>query len=242
MNSGSPSPLRVFFGVDRNSVRRSALSSLARHTSHDTVLIATTGSKPAMNDTSISKDLDQEDIDGLSKVVHDLGGRHLDLVLHGSPGGLDAAGELVFLLRSRYESIRAIVPNTALSAMTLMTLVCDAAIMPDSARLGATNDPGGPYITSDQAADWLAHNCEPSDVDRRIDAATVLFADDDQARSPITAAHANDLGLPFHVVGERSGIGAELQPLGEFVDRAFRRRPIVKLILSHRGVYYAVEA
>lgn len=242
MSSTSSSQRRAFFGVDRNAVQRSALSNLARHTSHDTVLIATTGSDLTANDPSISKDLNQEDIDGLSKVVHDLGGRHLDLVLHGSPGGLDAAGELVFLLRSRYESIRAIVPNTALSAMTLITLVCDAAIMPDSALLGATDDQGGSHISPDQAADWLAHNRKPSDVHRRIDAATLLFTDDDEARSPITAAHANDLGLPFHIIGERSGIGAELQPLGEFVDRAFRKRPIVKLILNHRGVYYGVEA
>ena len=242
MSSSSPSPLRAFFGVDRNAARRSALSNLARHTSHDTVLIATTESNPAVNDTSISKDLDENDIDGLSKVVDDLGGRHLDLVLHGSPGGLDAAGELVFLLRSRDKSIRAIVPNSALSAMTLITLVCDAAIMPDSALLGATDDRDGPQISSDQAADWLAHNCEPTDVDRRIDAAALLFTNDDEARSPITAAHANDLGLPFHVVGQRSGIGAELQPLGEFVDRALRGHAIIKLILNHRGVCYGVEA
>lgn len=237
-----PSPATARFGIDRALARRSALADLARHTSHDTVLIAAADTTSGMQPRSIFKNLTREDIDGLSRVVHGLGSRHLDLVLHGSSGGLDAAGELVFLLRSRYDSMRAIVPNAALSVMTLITLVCDSAIMPDTARLGVADDLGGPHIAPDQATDWMAHNCNRTDIERRIDAAATLFADEDSARSPITAAHASNLGLPFHVVGERSGIGAELQPIGKFVDRTFRARPLVKLILDHRGVYYTVEA
>jgi hypothetical protein len=233
--------LSTRFGVDHGTRRRAALANLARHTSHDTVLFASAKTSRYLRGEPAADHLTRKDIDGLSIVIRDLCGGHLDLVLHGSGGGLEAAGELVSLLRGRYDSIRALVPDTALSVMSLIAFVCDSVIMPETALLGVAEDPHDPHIASGEAADWVARNCSRPDLSQRIDLTTTMFNQDEGSRSPITAAHARELGLRINLVGDRSGIGADLDALGRPIDEAFRAQPLIKLIENHRGTFYAVE-
>ena len=242
MNLPPANRLRTRLGVDRTTPRASALANLARHTSRDTVLIASVISWAGAAGESGEGRFTSEDVDGLSTVVHEPGTRHLDLVLHGSGSGLGAASELVSLLRGRYDSIRALVPESALSIMSLIALSCDTVITPETALLGASEAPHEAYISSAEAADWLARRCTQPDLSHRVELAKLIFSEEESSRSPITASHARDLGLRIHVVGDRSGIGLDLEALGQAIGDAFRRDTLIKIIESHRGAFYSVEA
>jgi hypothetical protein len=217
------------------------LANLARHTSRDTVLIASASSSSYRHGESTAAHLTSEDVDGLSVVVHHLGARDLDLVLHGSGGGLVAAAELVSLLRGRYDSIRALVPDAALSVFSLIAFVCDTVIMPETALLGVSDDPHEPRITSAEAADWVTRHCTEKKPLQRIAVATAMFEEDEGFRGPMTASHARELGLEVDLVGDRSGIGSDLAALGQPIDEAFGTDTLVKIIENHRGTYYAVK-
>lgn len=228
-------------GIDRGTPCLSALANLARHTSRDTVLIAAASPGSYRHGESTATHLTSEDVDGLSGVVHHLGTRDLDLVLHGSGGGLVAAAELVSLLRGRYDSIRALVPDAALSILSLIAFACDTVIMPETALLGASGDPHEPQIDSAEAAHWVARNCTQKDLLKRIELVTVMFDTEEGSRGPMTAALAHELGFHIHLVGDRSGIGSDLAALGQPIDEAFGTDTLVKLIENHRGTFYAMK-
>jgi hypothetical protein len=232
--------LTTRIGTARDAPCAAALANLARHTSRDTVLVASPIAQPLRSSDAGIGHLTSSDIDGLSTVVDDLGARDLDLVLHGSGGGLEAAAELVALLRGRYDTIRALVPEAALSALSLVAFVCDTVIMPDSALLGVTEDPSVPNIASREAADWVARNSMQPNALSRVELTATMFGEEEDSGGPITARHARDLGLQIHVVCDRSGIGSDLEAIGKPVEDTFRAESLVKLIENHRGVYYAV--
>jgi len=75
--------------------------------------------------------------------VHGLKGDHLDLILHSSGGSLEAAEQIVQYLRAKYQFIRAIVPQNAMSAATMIACACDEIIMGKQSALG----PIDPQIT-----------------------------------------------------------------------------------------------
>ena len=229
-------------GTDRKTSCLSALASLARHTSRDTVLIASASTGSVRRAKPTAGHLTSTDIDGLSRVVQPLGARDLDLVLHGSAGGFIAAAELISLLRGRYDSIRALVPDTALAVLSLIAFACDTVIMPETAVLGVSDDPHQPRITSAQAATWLVRNCVQTDLSKRIEFAATTFGEEEGSRAPMTAAHAHELGFQVHLVGDRSGIGADLAALGPPIEESFRTATLVKLIENHRGTFYSVAS
>jgi hypothetical protein len=227
-------------GNARGAPCAAALAHLARHTSRDTVLIASSTTQPVRHGDATVGHLTGYDVDGLSTVVDHLGAKGLDLVLHGSGGGLEAAAEFVALLRGRYDSIRALVPEAALSALSLIAFVCDTIIMPESALLGVPQDSREPHIACGEAADWVARNGAHRNALNRIELATMVFDEDESSDGPITARHARDLGLQVHLVRDRSGIGSHLEAIGKPVEYTFRAEALVKLIENHQGGFYAV--
>ncbi|MEX2682977.1 MAG: hypothetical protein Q6373_015410 [Candidatus Sigynarchaeota archaeon] len=56
------------------------------------------------------------DIQGLMAALHTMKGKSLDLILHSPGGQSEAAAQIVSYLRHKYENIRAIVPQNAMSA------------------------------------------------------------------------------------------------------------------------------
>ena len=75
--------------------------------------------------------------------LHGLEGKELDLILHSPGGSLEAAEQIVTYLRSKYDHIRAIVPQNAMSAATMIACACDEIIMGKHSALG----PIDPQIT-----------------------------------------------------------------------------------------------
>ena len=68
--------------------------------------------------------------------LHQLKGEKLDLVLHSPGGSLEAADQIVQYLRAKYKYIRAIVPQNAMSAATMLACACDEIVMGKHSAIG----------------------------------------------------------------------------------------------------------
>lgn len=128
----------------QDTVRRSYLSELHEYTKRDTILYASdfmSKKLPQIPQFLISVTL--EDVQSFMSALHGLKGTELDLVLHSPGGSLEAADQIVQYLRSKYKHIRAIVPQNAMSATTMIACACDEIVMGKHSALG----PIDPQIT-----------------------------------------------------------------------------------------------
>lgn len=119
---------------DFDGVRRKYLAGLHRHTGRNVVLYASGWLQkevlPAL--TSIN----DEDIHALMEVTSGLKGTNLDLILHSPGGSLEAAEGIVSYLRSRFQHIRVIVPELAMSAATMISCAANEVLMGKHSFLG----------------------------------------------------------------------------------------------------------
>lgn len=123
-------------------IRREYLKELAVFTGNDTIIYSTsfTSGKPAPpNSVSINI----QDIQGFMGAMHSLKSANLDLILHSPGGSLEATEQIVKYLRSKYHYIRAIIPQNAMSAATMLACACDEIVMGKHSAIG----PIDPQIT-----------------------------------------------------------------------------------------------
>ena len=128
----------------QDDIRRSYLKKLSELTGRDTIVYASAFSSykgPSIPGLALSVTL--EDIQGFMSALHGLSGKNLDLVLHSPGGSMEAAEQIVQYLRSKYTHIRAIVPQNAMSAATMIACACDEIIMGKHSALG----PIDPQVT-----------------------------------------------------------------------------------------------
>jgi len=87
------------------------------------------------------------DINNFMAVVQDLDKeKGLDLILHTPGGGLEATESIVDYLRQVFgNDIRAIVPQVAFSAGTMIALSCKSIVMGKHSSLGPTDPSIGPF-------------------------------------------------------------------------------------------------
>jgi hypothetical protein len=128
----------------QDQVRRSYLKKLARYTGRDTIIYGsafTSNKGTAIPGAIMSVTL--EDVQGFMSALHGLHGDQLDLILHSPGGSLEAADQIVQYLRAKYKHIRAIVPQNAMSAATMIACACDEIVLGKQSALG----PIDPQIT-----------------------------------------------------------------------------------------------
>lgn len=131
---------------DFDGVRRKYLARLHQYSGRNVILYASgwlqnSGELPAL--VSIG----DEDIQGFMEVIHGLEGDELDLILHSPGGSPEAAEAIVSYLRSRFSSIRVIVPQLAMSAATMIACAADEIVLGKHSFLGPT-DPQIMLLTS----------------------------------------------------------------------------------------------
>jgi hypothetical protein len=220
---------------------RRFLVELSRHTSRDTIVIATAlTARKAIQDRS-ALNLATSDVDGLSMVIQHLDGPHLNLVLHGAGGHLEAAAQVVTLLRGRFEVIRAMVPSCALAGMALIACACDVIMMPPTAVLGADDDEFHHPVSADVARDWVSRHCAHPDRAVRAEAVGSAFATTDSPRTPLAASRARESGFPVKIIPERSDIGRNLEDIWQGVDAMMREKSLLRIIDCQKGPVYTVE-
>jgi ATP-dependent protease ClpP protease subunit len=126
-------------GSTYDIIRRNALTQLHQKTGRN-VIIYYSGwlQKGFLHTPAIRMDINDSDKDGFMAVIHKLDRtKGLDLFLH-TPGGETAATEsIVDYLRAMFgNDIRAIVPQLAMSAGTMIACACDKIIMGKHSSLG----------------------------------------------------------------------------------------------------------
>ncbi len=119
---------------DFDAIRRGYLADLFSHTGRNVILYATRFTSQDAPPALLS--IVDDDMTGLMTVIHGLKGRKLDLILHSPGGSLEAAESFMEYLRSKFTSIRVIVPQLALSAATIMACGADTVLMGKHSFLG----------------------------------------------------------------------------------------------------------
>lgn len=121
----------------QDDVRKKHLKQLHSRTKRDSILYATafTSHKGAeVPGAALSVSL--EDMQGFMAALHGMKGDSLDLILHSPGGSMEAADQIVQYLRSKYKHIRAIVPQNAMSAATMIACACDEIVMGKHSAIG----------------------------------------------------------------------------------------------------------
>ena len=138
----------------QDSVRHKYLALLNEKTRRDTVMyFSSFGIQRPFLVPSAALSVSQEDIQGFMASLHELKGDKLDLVLHSPGGSLEAADQIVQYLRAKYSDIRAIIPQNAMSAATMIACACDEIVMGKHSAIGPIdpqmllNMPNGGQIT-----------------------------------------------------------------------------------------------
>lgn len=122
--------------VGQDLVRRQYLNDLYEYTGHDTILYMTSfpPSSPLVPAGSLSINIG--DINGFMSCLQGLSGDKLDLVIHSPGGSLEATEQLVQYLRAKYNYIRAIIPQNAMSAATMLACACDEIVLGKQSAIG----------------------------------------------------------------------------------------------------------
>ena len=129
-------------------VRHPRLKALSELSGRDVILYAGDA-----NSAHPAAGIFNEDVEGFMAALRNLKGRKLDLILHSNGGDVDAAEQIGNYLRAKYAHIRAIVPQNAMSAATMLACACDEIVMGKHSAIGPV-DPqilipasgGGGYI------------------------------------------------------------------------------------------------
>jgi hypothetical protein len=128
----------------QDNVRRKYIADLSLYTQRDTILYLTaytTGKMPNIPPSAVS--VMNDDIHGFMSALHGLKNDKLDLILHSPGGSAEAAEQIVNYLRAKYNHIRAIIPQSAMSAATMIACACDEIILGKHSAIG----PIDPQIT-----------------------------------------------------------------------------------------------
>lgn len=115
-----------------DEVRREYINQLYEYVDRNIILYSTSWTVNGEVGTSIT----ESDVHSFMDVVHGLEGNELDIILH-TPGGSPAATEqIVTYLRDKFSDIRIFVPQSAMSAGSLMCCAADVVIMGSHSSLG----------------------------------------------------------------------------------------------------------
>jgi hypothetical protein len=130
---------------------------LSNHTKRNTILYATKWTQPGVADAS-QISITAEDMQGFMEVIHGLdGAAGLDLILHSPGGSPDAAEAIVHYIRSKFDHVRVLVPQAAMSAATMVACAADEIVMGKHSSLGPidpqfiVSSPGGTTALPAQA-------------------------------------------------------------------------------------------
>lgn len=123
----------------QDSVRRNYLKELYKYSKRNTIVYASGfSSRTAFNQqlpgTLFSITL--EDTQGFMSAVHELKGDELDIIIHSPGGSAETTEQLVSYLRAKFRHIRAIIPQNAMSAATMLACACDEIVMAKHSALG----------------------------------------------------------------------------------------------------------
>lgn len=142
----------------QDDIRRRYLGELHHKTGRDTIVYMsgfTSIKAPII--PPVFQSINLQDVQGFMAALHGLKGTSLDLILHSPGGSLEAADQIVQYLRRKYADIRAVIPQNAMSAATMIACACDSLVMGKQSAIGPIDPqltlpgPHGQFTTPAQA-------------------------------------------------------------------------------------------
>jgi len=122
---------------DYDGVRRERIRAVEALTGRPLIVYATAFlSRDKVQTSSGEVVIDGRDKQGFDEVTANIDGDSLDVLLHSPGGDPQAAESIVELLRSRFSSLRFIIPDQAKSAATMMCCAGDEILMDERSELG----------------------------------------------------------------------------------------------------------
>lgn len=129
LQSGSATP---------DGLRRDYIDKISEHTGRNVVCYYSGWLQKDAPSQFVS--IMDDDMNGFMNAVFGLDQtKGVDLILHTPGGNLAATEAIVIYLRSRFSSVRAIVPQLAMSAGTMLACACDNIVMGKESSLGPTD-------------------------------------------------------------------------------------------------------
>jgi ATP-dependent protease ClpP protease subunit len=130
--------------TSQDEVRRDYLKKLSDYTDRDVIIYASAfATTKAAIIPGLLLSVVTDDMQGFMSAMHGMKRDKLDLILHSPGGSMEAAEQIVLYLRSKYKHIRAIVPQNAMSAATMLACACDTIVMGTHSAIG----PIDPQVT-----------------------------------------------------------------------------------------------
>lgn len=120
---------------DFDGLRRKYLALLNQYTKRHVILYATKWTQPTESSPELVSITD-EDIQGFMEVVYKLKGGALDLIVHSPGGSAEATEAIVNYLRSKFDDIRVIIPQAAMSAATMLACASNTIVMGKHSSIG----------------------------------------------------------------------------------------------------------
>lgn len=128
--------INQYRSVGQDIIRRRYLKELSEYTGNDTLIYASAFPCSIPNIDPNLTSVGFSDIQGFMTCLNKLKGDKLDIIIHSPGGSLEATEQLVNYLRSKYSYIRAIVPQNAMSAATMLACACDEIVMGKQSAIG----------------------------------------------------------------------------------------------------------
>ena len=118
-----------------DAVRRKYLVSTYKNTGRNTILYATKWTQAGNIDPELISITD-EDVQGMMEVIHGLKGPNLDFIIHSPGGSAEATEAIVSYLRTKFSDIRIIIPQSAMSAATMLACASNKIVMGKHSFIG----------------------------------------------------------------------------------------------------------
>lgn len=120
-----------------DEVRREYLLDLHDYTGRDTILYSSGWTE--VDEPSAKAAITDTDVHGFMQAIHGLEGDCLDLIVHTPGGTPEVVEQIVHYLREKFEDLRVIVPQSAMSGGTLLCCAADQVVMGHHSSLGPTD-------------------------------------------------------------------------------------------------------
>lgn len=120
-----------------DDVRWRYLENLAEYTDRDVILYSSGWNE--LDIQSAHLQITDNDVHGFMQTIHDFDTDELDLIIHSPGGSPENVEQIVTYLRTKFRYIRIIVPQSALSAASLMCCAADEVVMANHSALGPTD-------------------------------------------------------------------------------------------------------
>lgn len=118
-----------------DTVRRKYLATTHISTGRNVILYATKWTQSGNAHPDLIS-ITEEDIQGLMEVLHGLTGPDLDLIVHSPGGSAEATEALVSYLQTKFSDIRVIIPQSAMSAATMLACASNRIVMGKHSFIG----------------------------------------------------------------------------------------------------------